>query len=199
MPGNLDEAVMFAADERAFGVRIVFGREIIDGRAVTKYSNQFIGSFLSLNEPGRIYPGGMFTFDEKYHGETRFYDRLSDDVFLAKLIPGQKLLLPEEVRVVIIESYGTGGIPDYCMSEVERLADKGTYFIVATQCVWGDTDLQKYEVGRVAAKWFNMLEAGKMNVEYTVARARWALEYSNSFEEFKNLFNDPDFLNDDTN
>lgn len=192
--GNLCNAIIFAADERAFGVRIVFSREIIDGRAVTKESNQLPCPFLSLNEPGRFYPGGMFTFEEKYDGETRFYDKLSDDVFLAKFIPGQKLLLPDDVRVIIFESYGTGGIPDYYMSEIERLAKKGIYFIAATQCIWGNTDLQKYEVGRTAAKRFNMLESGKMNVEYTVARARWALEYSNSFEEFGSLFIDKEFF-----
>lgn len=198
-PRNLRDAFAFAADERAFGVRVVFFGEIIDGRCVVKTDTETVDAFDSLHYygtcPGDITEDGKVIFNEKYHGETRFYERLSDGVFLAKLIPGQELLIPENARAVILESYGDGGIPDYCMNEVKRLANKGVYFIVATQCFYGFTDLQRYEVGRVAAERFNLLETYKMTVEYAVARARWALEYSNGFEEFKRLFYDIEFLN----
>lgn len=193
-PRNLRDAVIFAADERAFGVRVVFCGDIVDGRCAVKSSNETVDAFDSIHwygtAPGEVLEDGKVIFNEIYHGETRFYERLSDGVFLAKLIPGQELLIPENVKAVILESYGDGGIPDQCINKVERLAGKGAYFIIATQCFYGFTDLQRYEVGRVAAKRFNMLETGKMTIEYAVARARWALEYSNGFEEFKELFID---------
>lgn len=201
-PKNLTDAVRFAADERAFGVRVVFGGLIFDGRSVSKRESDFFSPFDSMNldapEEFDAYSDEII-FNGKYRGEARFYERLSDDVFFAKLIPGQALTVPEGARAVILEGYGLGGVPEYCVGEAERLFRKGVYIIIATQCRYGGTDLRRYEVGRVAAERFNLLETGKMTVEYAVARARWALEYSNGFEEFQRLFFDPDFINNSTN
>lgn len=193
---NLAGAVRFAADERAFGVRVVFGGLIFDGRSVSKRESDFFLPFDSMNfdAPEEFdVNSGEIVFKEKYRGETWFYERLSDDVFLSKLVPGQALTVPEGARAVILEGYGLGGVPEYCMGEVERLFQKGVYIIIATQCRYGGTDLRRYEVGRTAAERFSLLETGKMTVEYAVARARWAMEYSNGFEEFREHFYDPDF------
>ena len=189
-PGNLRDAVKFAADERAFGVRVVFDGAIINGRCAHKYETENIDSFDSVDRDdfGFFNSDGNIFFDEKYSGETRFYERLSDDVFLAKLIPGQRLYIPENARAVILESYGAGGVPDYLLGKVAELANRGVYVIIATQCAYGGTKLDEYEVGRYAAKLCPLLETGKMTVEYAVARARWALEYSNGYDEFKKYF-----------
>lgn len=174
-PKNLRDAIVFAADERAFGVRVAFSGKVYDVRSVSKTASDALEAFSGLE------------IDEKFSGETRFYERLSDDVFLAKLIPGQVLLIPKNARAVILESYGTGGVPDYLREEVKALADRGVYVIIATQCAYGGTSLGEYAVGHAE---FPLLETGKKTSEYAVARARWALEYSNSFEEFKRLFSD---------
>ncbi|MDE6726926.1 MAG: asparaginase [Oscillospiraceae bacterium] len=189
-PINLRDAVRFAADERAFGVRVVFDGAIIDGKCAHKYETENIDSFDSVNRDdfGFFNSNGKIFFDEKYSGETLFYERLSDDVFHVKLIPGQKLCVPENARAVILESYGAGGVPDYLLGDVMGLASKGVYIIIATQCAYGGTRLSEYEVGRYAAKVCPLLETGKMTVEYAVARSRWALAYSNSHEKFKKLF-----------
>lgn len=191
-PLNLRDAVRFAADERAFGVCVVFDGAIIDGRCAHKYETEGIDSFAGVNcdDLGYFMGGdtGEICFYKKYSGETRFYEHLSDDVFLVKLIPGQRLCVPENARAVILESYGAGGVPDYLLGEVTELADKGVYVIIATQCAYGGTRLSEYEVGRYAAKVCPLLETGKMTVEYAVARARWALAYSNDYEDFKMLF-----------
>lgn len=195
-PKNLAGAVRFAADERAFGVRVVFGGLIFDGRSVSKRESDFFSPFDSMNldAPEEFdVNSGEIVFKEKYRGETRFYERLSDGVFFAKLIPGQALTIPESAGAVILEGYGLGGVPEYLLNAVERLVKRGVYVIIATQCRYGGTQLRRYEVGRTAAERFSLLEAGKMTVEYAVARARWALEYSNGFEEFRELFCDPDF------
>lgn len=187
-PRNLRDAVTYAADERAFGVLVAFGGHIFDGRDVTKLRTDGIDAFCEMNKPlTDIEKGRPF-------GVTQFFERLSDEVFLAKLIPGQELIFPENARAVILEGYGDGGVPDYLMGTVERLVQKGVYVIIATQCLFGGTDLRRYEVGRVAAERFSLLETGKMTIEYAVARARWALAYSDGFEKFKKLFCDGDVL-----
>lgn len=187
-PRNLRDAVTYAADERAFGVRVAFDGHIFDGRNVTKLRTDGIDAFCEMNKPLTALEKG------RPFGVTQFFERLSDEVFLAKLIPGQELLVPEHARAVILESYGTGGVPDYLMEAVERLVQRGAYIIIATQCAVGGTDLRLYEVGRTAAERFSLLETGKMTIEYAVARARWALEYSSGFEEFRKRFCDPDFV-----
>lgn len=197
-PGNLRNAVTVAADERAFGVRIMFGSWLYDGRSVAKFRTDDTEAFNDMNAGNAICFEDFSRYgfeNECFSGETRFYDRLSDGVFLAKLIPGQELMIPDNARAVILEGYGDGGIPEYHLKTVEQLAGKGVYVIIATQCPFGGTDLRQYEVGRAAAGRFSLLETGKMTVEYAVARARWALEYSGSFEEFKKMFCDTDFLN----
>lgn len=193
---NLRDAVIFAADERAFGVNVVFGGRIIDGRCAVKLDTSSDDAFRSVNNDdiGIILSDGNVIFNEKYSGEMKFYERLSDDVFLTKLIPGQELLIPENARAVIIEGYGDGGVPEYLLSEVERISEKGVYVIMATQCIYGGTDLKRYEVGKRAAERFSLLETGRMTVGYAIARAKWALEYSNEFEGFCDLFRDPDFI-----
>lgn len=184
-PENLRNAVRFAADERAFGVRVVFGGVIIDGGRAKKVSS--VGGLAFDYEACGFFADDI-KFFEKFSGKTRFYERLSDDVFLVKLIPGQSLCVPENARVVILEGYGAGGVPDYLLDDVIGLADRGVYVIIATQCLYGGTRLSEYEVGRGAAAVCPLLEAGNMTVEYAVARARWALAYSNGYDEFKKLF-----------
>ncbi|MDE7399958.1 MAG: asparaginase [Oscillospiraceae bacterium] len=186
-PINLRDAVRFAADERAFGVRLVFDGAIIDGRCAHKYETENIDSFDSVNNDdyGFFNTDGEICFFEEYSGETRFYEHMSDDVFLVKLIPGQKLCVPSNVRALILESYGMGGIPDYLMEDVAKLAESGVYVIVATQCAYGGTNLGEYAVGHVD---FPIIEVGKYTVEYAVARARWALAKSHNYQKFTDLF-----------
>lgn len=187
-PKNLRDAVKFAADDRAFGVRVVFDGMIINGQYASKKDTDAVYAFESLNHSVSGFFADTVIFDEKYSGETRFYERLSDDVFHIKLIPGQRLYVPENARALILESYGSGGVPDYLLDEVTKLTCKGVYVIIATQCAYGGTHLNEYEVGRVAAERFPLLETGKMTVEYAVAKARWALAYSDNYKEFKRLF-----------
>lgn len=191
-PANLRDAIAFAADERAFGVRVVFNGWIYDGRNVSKQDTDTIEPFDSVNNENYGYwNDGKIVFNRefpKYSGETRFYEHLSDDVFHVKLIPGQRLYVPENAKAVILESYGAGGVPDYLMEDVAELTKAGVYVIIATQCPYGGTNLREYEVGRVAAEKYSLLETGKMTVEYAVARARWALAYSDNYEDFKKLF-----------
>lgn len=195
-PKNLRDAVEFAADKRAFGVNVVFSGYIYDGQSVSKADSDSLEPFFSLNneECEGYWNDGQIVFNRQFHGETRFYEHLSDDVFLCKLIPGQGLCVPKGIRALILESYGAGGIPDYLLSDVVELSNRGVYIIIATQCAYGGTNLNEYAVGRGAAKMCPLLETRKMTVEYAVARARWALEYSSGFEDFKKLFYDEDIL-----
>lgn len=190
-PKNLRDALSLAANSRASRVRIVFFGEIIDGRTAHKWDTEDDEAFVNLlgTNCGRTDKNGELKYSLPEHsGETVFYEHLSDDVFLAKLIPGQRLCVPENARAVILEGFGAGGVPDYLFDEVAALANSGVYVIIGTQCELGCTDLSAYEVGQRAASSFPLLETGPMSTEYAVARAQWALAYSDNYEDFKKLF-----------
>ena len=190
-PDNLRHAVRFSAKKRAFGVCVVFGGLVFHGGDVHKWDTKGLMAFSSVNRGIRGQfdnKGKLSLFRGKHSGETRFYDHLSNDIFLAKLIPGQQLCVPEYAKAVILESYGAGGVPDYLYNDVRILADRGVYLIIATQCEYGGTRLSEYAVGSYAAKRLGLIEAGKMTAEYAVARAQWALAHSNDLEGFKKLF-----------
>lgn len=186
-PRNLRDALTFAADERAFGVNVVFSGYIYDGQDVSKMDSGSLEPFFSMNkeECEGYWNNGQLVFNRQRHSETRFYERLSDDVFLFKLIPGQTLCVPNGIRALILESYGAGGIPDYLVEDVSKLADSGVYIIMATQCAYGGTNLGEYAVGHMD---FPVLEVGDYTVEYAVARARWALAESHNYQGFTDLF-----------
>lgn len=188
-PKNLRDAVRFATDDRAFGVRVIFCGRIFRGSDVFKKDTGSLEAFECGGYTTEDFTQrGELRFNEEHNGETRFYERLSDDVFHVKLIPGQSLYVPESTKALILEGYGTGGVPDYLLGAVTELAGKGVYVIIATQCHYGGTHLNEYEVGQYAAKVCPLLETGKMTVEYAVAKARLALAYSDNYEDFKRLF-----------
>ena len=190
-PRNLGDAICFAAKDGAFGVCLVFNGFMFYGYDVHKCNSNDLFAFNCVNCGIRGLlndKDGRLAFQGEYSGETRFYERLSDGVFLVKLIPGQRLCVPKNARAVILESYGTGGIPDYLFDDVKALAESGVYLIIATQCEHGGTRLCEYAVGQTAANSIPIIETGELAIEYAVARAEWALAYSDNYGEFKELF-----------
>ena len=190
-PENLRDAIGFAADEHTYGTGIVFHGEMIDGRRAHKHETENWTSFCTVDHStlGYVdYATKKIYYPWEYSGETTFYEHLSDDVFLAKLIPGQWLYVPENAQAVILEGYGAGGVPDYLFNDVEALTNKGVYVIIGTQCEHGGTRLSEYAVGQRAMKSLPLLETGAMSTEYAVARVQWALAHSDNYEDFKRLF-----------
>lgn len=191
-PRNLRDALAFAADGRFFGVKLIFSGTVYAAEHVTK-SDCDASSPFPFREADSDTSENLAMLRAResapeYSGETRFYERLSDGVFHVKLIPGQALYIPDGTKALILESYGTGGVPDYLLEKVTELSEAGVYVIIATQCAYGGTRLNEYEVGQNAARSCRLLETGKMTVEYAVARARWALAYSDNYKDFKRLF-----------
>lgn len=181
---NLSDALFCASNKDFFGVRLVFKDMVYDGRSVSKCSSTRLNAFQDQN--GEFLPDLTISASGP-----RFYERLSDNVFYVKLIPGQKLYVPENTKALILESYGAGGIPAYLMETVKELASAGVYIIIGTQCAFGGTNLAKYKVGRSALNAFPIIETGMYTAEYSIARAQWAVEYSNNFTDFKSLFSCP--------
>ena len=100
------------------------------------------GVHLKLNSSKIHRSKDAFTFKEK----------LSPDVALLKVFPGfsakvfQSVFDNQYLRGLVLESYGTGNIPQdkHLLSGLNRLAERGVHVIVVTQCIKGSVELGKY-------------------------------------------------------
>ena len=195
---NLTEAFRYATDDRAWGVNVEFCGRVIDGRCAVKVQTRRYDAFRSINAPERAIVSGdcVEIHHEEYSGEPRFYDRLDGRVAVVKLTPAMpaEMLDVQGVRALIIEGFGTGGLPDYGDGEyvrvVESVLERGVQVIMATQVLSGGSLVSLYSVG-AAAQRFGLHETGMMTTEYAVMKAMWALAYSEDKESFGRLFNEP--------
>lgn len=190
---NLRDALLCALDGNLHGVAVVFGGRIIDGRRARKLHTRELDAFRSINggDIGSISEDGRVTVTPQVgDGEPAFFDKLDGRVAVIKLTPGAPdgIFDIEGARVVIIESYGAGGLPEMYEGKLAELISRGVYVIMSTQALYGGSDLSLYRVGRVVKEKYGLTETGNMTTEYAVMRAMWALAHSNSCNEFKRLF-----------
>ncbi|MGN1398720.1 MAG: asparaginase [Erysipelotrichaceae bacterium] len=198
---NLANSILFACDDRAYGVNIVFDGKVIAGtRAKKEYSKSF-NAFSSINYPfvaiiqdNRI----VFYIDDKAtnSSEVKFYHRLNNKVFLLKLIPGcdGKIIstILNHYDGIIVESFGVGGFPDKddhsFYKAIASAIKAGKIIVMATQVTHEGSDMAVYEVGKIIKENFNLIEAFDMTLEATVTKTMWALANSRDADQFRELF-----------
>ncbi len=201
---NLINAAIFASDERAWGVCLVFDGKVIAGTRARKMRTKSFNAFSSIDYPeiAVIRSGTIhYYIDDKAlcAPEPSFYDRLNPNVFVLKLMPGMKAgifdYIADNYEAVIIESFGMGGIPFYDSEEfsdkIEKLVERGVKVIVTTQVPHEGSDMEVYSVGFRVKKKYELLEAYDMTSETVVAKTMWALAYSSDEQGFRKLFTEP--------
>ena len=87
--------------------------------------------------------------------EAKLDASLCTDVALVKLHPGIKPeffdFLKNQYRGIVIESYGSGGIPFQgrnILEKLNELVECGISVVITTQCLEEGEDMDIYEVGR---------------------------------------------------
>ena len=198
---NLCDAVLYAADDEAHGVRVVFDGKVILGTRARKVRSRSYNAFASIDYPeiAVIRAGQLhYYFDQPYSGRPVFYDALDDRVCLIKLIPGMTadvlLRCAEGCRAVIIESFGCGGIPNSggFAGGIDALLARGVQVIVTTQVPHEGSDMSVYQVGMHIRRRDGVLEAYDMTLEAVVGKVMWALaEASDDAAYFRCIFSSP--------
>ncbi len=197
-PRNLLDAFRAACSELC-GVAVVFCGRIIDGLHAKKIHTRSFDAFHSIDadDIGRI-EDGKITLYKVFDKDTApiFFNRLQPSVVLITLTPALDPCIldfaAEKAQVLIIDGFGTGGLPDYgnkaFEAKIAELVMNGVIIIMHTQVLEGGCDMSLYEVGRNACKRYGIIEAKKMTAECAVIKAMWALAYSYGREDFEGLF-----------
>lgn len=199
---NLADAFLFCADERAYGVRIVFDGSVILGTRAKKTRTRSFNAFASIDFPaiavmrdGRPY---YFIEGEKPVGEPIFYHELNRNVFVLKMIPGLSAdifdYLDDRCDGLVIESFGAGGLPYYedgaFFNRLAGFIKKGKTAVLTTQAEHEGSSIDKYAVGRKLRECGRVLEARCMTLEAAVAKLMWILSFAKGVEA-EILFNAP--------
>ena len=121
---------------------------------------------------------------------------MSDSVGLFKLIPGVSddifEYMMNKYDVVVVESFGVGGLPHYKGSKfydlVQEYTSKGKMVVMTTQVQNEGSDIAIYEVGYSLKKNPNVLESYDMIEEATITKLMWILSITHDQKEIRKLF-----------
>ncbi len=198
---NLADAFAFCADGEASGVHVVFDGNVILGTRAKKTRTRSYNAFASVDFPAIaiLRDGKPFYYirEPKPQGAPLFSHALDGGVFVLKLIPGQRAdifdYLDEHCRALVVESFGSGGFPDYgdgaLLSRLQRFLGAGKTAVFTTQVEREGSALDNYEVGRRLRAMGRVLEARSMTLEATVAKLMWLLPFAG--ERLEELFYTP--------
>lgn len=197
---NLADAFAFCADDEASGVHIVFDGNVILGTRAKKTRTHSYNAFSSVDYPNTaiMRDGKPFYYIKHKKSEPTFFNALNSNVFVLKMIPGLKAdifdYLEKNCDGLVIESFGTGGLPDYgdsaFFTRLKSFLSSGKPVVLTTQVEREGSSLATYEVGRKLLKCGRILEARCMTLEATVAKLMWILAFAKS-DEIERLFYTP--------
>ena len=199
---NLADAFLFCADDRAYGVRIVFDGSVILGTRAKKTRTRSFNAFSSIDFPAVavMREGVPFYYieGEKPTSAPVFYHTLNENVFVLKLIPGMRAdifdWLDAHCDGLVIESFGMGGLPDYgdgaFSARLAHFLSLGKTAVLTTQVEREGSALDKYAVGRRLRACGRVLEARCMTLEAAVTKLMWILAFARG-EQAETLFDTP--------
>ncbi len=194
---NLYNAFLFASQDRAYGVSIVFDNKVILGTRAKKIRSKSYNAFTSVNYPeiAKIIDKRVIFYIEKNYKkeDVRFYLDFKSHVFVLKLIPSLDkeafLFALKNYDGLIIEGFGVGGIPSYFDDLYPLLKDK--IIIITTQVQYEGSDLDVYKVGKVIKEKYGLLESYDMTLESLLSKLKWILSITKDKEEIKKLLYTP--------
>lgn len=198
---NLRDSILYAADSDSCGVSIVFDGKVIQGTRAKKTKTKSFAAFDSINYPylAQIHDGRIIRYvkENKSLKKVKFFKKLNQKVFLLKLTPGISPHLLEKIfdyyDCIIIESFGSGGIPqsleEKLFSLMQQYPPEEKIVIMTTQVTYEGSNVGVYEVGRKLHSQFKILEAKDMTLEAVITKIMWILaEGTYTFEEIEERF-----------
>ena len=199
---NLLDAFLYAADDGACGVHIVFDHMVILGTRARKMRTKSYHAFDSVDYPPTAIIRNhklVYYIREIVTGAPVFSDAMASGVFVLKLIPGTSAAVFEALRAhcsaLVIESFGVGGLPQYADSDfydaVRAWIASGRMLVMTTQVPFEGSDMEVYQVGQRAKRELGLIEAYGMTTEAVVTKLMWILAQTEDPDERRRLFETP--------
>ena len=197
---NLYDAFVYAVDDAACLVHVVFENKIIIATRARKTRTKSYNAFSSVDFPevGIVRDGKVLTYvpESASSDAPVFYDKLNPRVFVLKLIPGEKLLILPELEkyydAIVIESFGVGNVPLYdnddFVSAVNAWISHGKTIVITTQVPHEGCDMGLYETGNILKHSRGVIEAYNMTLEAVVTKLMWILGITSEPSEIRKLF-----------
>lgn len=171
------------------GVFIVFDRRIISGSRATKASESSLDAFRSVNGDD----AGEISVDIRMKSQVKkritephdieINPGFESNIFIHTLSPGcdpadlEFLLDREHIKGIIIRAYGTGNLPCGFDNFFRKARARNLPVIITSQCLYGRTLMNMYEVGRRALE-MGVIEGGAQSLEILCAKLMWALRHA---------------------
>lgn len=193
---NIADAIRFACEETG-GVYVVFDGRVIQGTRAIKLRTKSYDAFESINYP---YVASIHDNTVEYTKSVRTSKEeltvntsLCTDVAVVKLFPGIKPEffdgLKDVYQGVVVESYGSGGIPFQVrniLAKLVELTNHGVSVVITTQCLEEGEDMGIYEVGRMINH-DSVVRSKNMNTEAIVPKLMWVLGQTKDPHQVKKM------------
>jgi L-asparaginase len=196
---NLYDAFLYATDDGASGVHVVFDDKVIAGTRAKKIRTKSYNAFESMDFPvlANVRDGRIIQYIHTPKADKpEFYLELDERVGVLTLTPGLRAeVLDMYFRyhtAVVLSGYGTGGIPegDYYgfYDVIQSWEGKGKTLVVTTQVQHEGSDMNVYQVGRGWKNRFDLMEGYNLTYEAITTKLMWILGYTKDDEQIKKLF-----------
>ena len=144
-------------------VCICFDNVLIRGNRSRKFNSDNFRAFRSEDHPPLAEAGISIKYNTalirkpaSWEARPLFHTKLDTRVSILKIHPGitpgvvRDILLGEDTRAVIIETYGAGNAPskDWFVSIVREASERGKILLNVTQCVAGKVNMDLYATGK---------------------------------------------------
>lgn len=195
---NLQDALRFAVDDSANGVKVVFDGQVILGTRARKTHTKSYGAFNSIDFPPIAHIRSekiIYYIQDKTEGEVCFSHDLDPSLAVIQLTPGLRsevlLAVGQHCDAIIIEGFGSGGLPnldEWDLSEAaEHLLHSGKIVVMSTQVQHEGSDMAIYQVGHNLLFDYGMPEARSMTIEALSAKLMWIMAQTKDIEQVRNL------------
>lgn len=199
---NLRDAFLYAADDQACGVHVVFDHRVILGTRARKMRTKSYHAFESVDYPETAIIRNrklVYYIQEQVRGETKFHNAMRSGVFVWKLVPGSDARIFEALkphcRALVLESFGVGGLPQYgdakFFDAVKDWIESGRVIVMTTQVPFEGSDMEVYQVGQKAKRELRLIEAYGMTTEAVVTKLMWILGQTEDRDQIRKLFITP--------
>ena len=162
---NLLTSIEIAANSDENGIATVhevciyFEDSLFRGNRTTKKNAELFNAFASYNYPALVKVGVHFNFSSAYihqndkHMPLHVHKQLNPNIAILKLFPGitpkivQAILHSEELRAVVLESYGAGNASrqEWFYDALAEAVNQDIIIVNITQCNVGSVQMGRYE------------------------------------------------------